>query len=60
MAIDAITLSLAKKTRSSSTVGANRTCFNNRSRENKCDNSMPNSVGRVCTLVEPIYYGGRS
>ena len=60
MATNAIALSLAKETKSSSTVNANRTCFKRRSKENKYNNSISDLVGRVCTLAEPIHCGGGS
>jgi len=53
-----IALDLAKEVRSASTMGTNSTYTNRRSREDKRNNSMPSTEGRVC-LMEPIYYGGR-
>ena len=60
MATNTIALSLAKETRSSPTVNANRTCFKRRSKENKYNDSTSDLVDSVCTLVEPIHYGGES
>ena len=56
MATVAIVSSLAKKTGGSSTVDTDRACSNRRSRKNEYSNSMPESVGRVCTS-QPICYG---
>ena len=49
--------SVAKKA-GSSTVGADRACFYERSRENKCGYDIPNLVGRVCA-PQPICHRHR-
>jgi len=49
MATMAKTSDMAKKTGSSTTVDASRTCSNEESRENKCSNSVPHSESRVGT-----------
>jgi len=43
----ATALSLAKEVEDL-TVGANRVCFDGRSRENKCGCGIPTTAGRVC------------
>jgi len=50
--------SLAKEVRDLAT-GINRICSDEKSRENKCGNSISKSADRVCTLVRPIYHGSR-
>jgi len=47
----AIALSLAKETGDFSTVGSNRIYSNKRSKEKKCNNSMPESVDNICTTT---------
>jgi len=53
----AMALSLAKKARSPSTIGSSRICSDRRSGENKCDNSILLTEGRICT-TKPICHGG--
>ena len=54
--VDIIVPDLAKKTRSFSTVGINRTCSNKGGKKDKYGNSMLKLVDRVCASIEPIYY----
>jgi len=46
------------ETEGSSTADTNRAYSDKRSREDKCGNNMPKSVGRVCALVGPTYHRG--
>jgi len=53
-----MTSSIAKKARSASIVGSNRTCPDGRSRKNKHSNDIPSTESRRC-LMKPICNGGR-
>jgi len=48
-----MTSSMAKKARSASTVGSNRTCPDGRSRKNKHSNGILSTESRRC-LMKPI------
>jgi len=49
---------MAKKARSTSTVGSSRTCSDRGSGKNKYGNGVPSIEDRVCAM-KPICYRGR-
>ena len=48
--------SLVEETRSFLIADTSRTCSNGGGGKNKCNNSTPKSVGRVCVLEGSIYH----
>jgi len=55
IATDTTASGIAKETRGSLTVDTNRACSNERSREDKCSNDVPQSEGSVY-IIQPIYH----